>query len=392
MKNKVRFLGLDVHAETIAVAIAEPDGEVRSLGTIANRAESVRKLVKKLGPAEHLKACYEAGPTGYVLYWQLAELGVACEVIAPTLVPMKAGDRVKTDRRDAERLARSYRSGDLTAVWVPDEGSEALRDLVRAREAAKQDQLRARHRLGKFLLRMGQRPAMGMKAWTAPYMAWVRQVHFTQLAREATMLDYLYEVDHMGERVKRLEQSITEAVKLATPAVQEVVKGLQALRGIAEISAVTIVAELGSITRFENARQLMGYSGAVPSEDSSGQRTRRGSITKTGNAHLRRIVVEAAWSYRHRPAIGPRLRKRQEGVPEPIKEIAWKAQVRLTKRYARLAAAGKDQRKIITAVGRELLASSGPSASKRKLPANCDWQPDKMQGQKQRQKQKLSKE
>jgi transposase len=355
MKNKVRFLGLDVHAETIAVAIAEPDGEVRSLETIANRAESIRKLVKKLGSVEQLKACYEAGPTGYVLYWQLAELGVACEAIAPTLVPMKAGDRVKTDRRDAERLARSYRSGDLTAVWVPDEGSEALRDLVRAREAAKQDQLRARHRLSKFLLRMGQRPAAGMKAWTAPYMAWVRQVHFTQVAREATMLDYLHEVDHMGERVKRLEQSITEAVKPATPAVQEVVKGLQALRGIAEISAVTIMAELGSITRFDTPRQLMGYSGAVPSENSSGKRKQRGSITKTGNAHLRRIVVEAAWSYRYRPAIGPRLRKRQEGVSEPIKEIAWKAQVRLTKRYARLAAAGKDQRKIITAVGRELL-------------------------------------
>jgi transposase len=355
MKNKVRFLGLDVHAETIAVAIAEPDGEVRSLGTIANRAESIRKLVKKLGSAEQLKACYEAGPTGYVLYWQLAELGVACEVIAPTLVPMKAGDRVKTDRRDAERLARSYRSGDLTAVWVPDEGSESLRDLARAREAAKQDQLRARHRLSKFLLRMGQRPAVGMKAWTAPYMAWVRQVHFTQVAREATMLDYLHEVDHMSERVRRLEQAITEAVKLATPAVQEVVKGLQALRGIAEISAVTIMAELGSITRFDTPRQLMGYSGAVPSENSSGKRTQRGSITKTGNAHLRRIVVEAAWSYRLRPAIGPRLRKRQEGVSEPIKEIAWKAQVRLTKRYARLAAAGKDQRKIVTAVGRELL-------------------------------------
>jgi transposase len=355
MKNKVRFLGLDVHAETIAVAIAEPDGEVRSLGTIVNRAESIRKLVKKLGSVEQLKACYEAGPTGYVLYWQLAELGVACEVIAPTLVPMKAGDRVKTDRRDAERLARSYRSGDLTAVWVPDEGSESLRDLVRAQEAAKQDQLRARHRLSKFLLRMGQRPAVGMKAWTAPYLAWVRQVHFTQVAREATMLDYLHEVDHISERVRRLEQAITEAVKLATPAVQEVVKGLQALRGIADISAVTIVAELGSITRFDTPRQLMGYSGAVPSENSSGKRTQRGSITKTGNAHLRRIVVEAAWSYRLRPAIGPRLRKRQEGVSEPIKEIAWKAQVRLTKRYARLAAAGKDQRKIITAVGRELL-------------------------------------
>ena len=355
MKDKVRFLGLDVHAETIAVAVAEPDGEVRSLGTIANREESIRKLVKKLGPPEHLRACYEAGPTGYVLYWQLTQLGVECAVVAPTLVPTKAGDRVKTDRRDALKLARSHRSDDLTAVWVPDGDSEALRDLVRAREAAKQDQLRARHRLSKFLLRMGRRPVAGMKAWTEPCMAWVRQVRFEQPAQQATLLDYLHEVDHMAGPVKRLEQAITEAVKLASPQVQEVVKGLQALRGIAEISAVTIVAELGQISRFDTARQLMGYSGAVPSEDSSGKRKQRGSITKTGNAHLRRIVVEAAWSYRHRPTIGPRLRKRQEGVAEPIKEIAWKAQVRLSKRYARLAAAGKDQRKIITAVGRELL-------------------------------------
>jgi transposase len=355
MKKTVRFLGLDVHAETIAVAVAELDGSVRSLGTIANRAESIRKLVKKLGPVEQLKACYEAGPTGYVLYWQLAELGVACEVIAPTLVPMKAGDRVKTDRRDAERLARSYRSGDLTPVWVPDEGSEALRDLVRAREAAKQDQLRARHRLSKFLLRSGQRPAAGMKAWTQLYMAWVRQLRFKQVAQESTRLDYLHEVEHMAERVKRLEQAISEAVKRASPEIQEVVKGLQALRGIAQISAVTIAAELGNIARFAGARQLMGYSGAVPSEDSSGKRTQRGSITKTGNAHLRRIAVEAAWSYRLRPGVGPALRKRQEGVSEEIKEIAWKAQHRLHTRYMRLAAAGKDQRKIITAVGRELL-------------------------------------
>ena len=355
MKEKVRFLGLDVHAETIAVAIAEPDGEVRSLGTIANRAESIRKLVKKLGPVEQLKACYEAGPTGYVLYWQLAELGVVCEVIAPTLVPMKAGDRVKTDRRDAERLARSYRSGDLTPVRVPDEGSEALRDLVRAREAAKQDQLRARHRLNKFLLRSGQRPAQGVKAWTLGYMAWVRQLRFPQIAREVTRLDYLHEVEHMAERVKRLEQAIAEAVKLAAPELQEVIKGLQALRGVAQISAVTIAAELGNISRFEGARQLMAYSGTIPSEDSSGQRTRRGNITKTGNAHLRRIAIEAAWSYRLRPGIGPALRKRQEGVAEPIKEIAWKAQQRLHRRYMRLAGAGKDQRKIITAVGRELL-------------------------------------
>jgi transposase len=355
MKRKVRFLGLDVHAETIAVAMAEPDGEVRSLGTIANRVESIRKLVKKLGPVEELKACYEAGPTGYVLYWQLAELGVACEVIAPTLVPMKAGDRVKTDRRDAERLVRSYRSGDLTPVWVPNEGSEALRDLVRAREAAKQDQLRARHRLSKFLLRTGQRPAVGVKAWTQAYLTWVKQIHFAPAARESTLLDYVHEIEHMAERVKRLEQAMADAVQVASPQMQEVVRGLQALRGIAQISAVTIVAELGELSRFASARQLMGYSGAVPSENSSGQRTRRGSITKTGNAHLRRIAIEAAWSYRFRPGVGPALRKRQEGVAEPIQEIAWKAQHRLHKRYLRMAAAGKDQRKIITAVGRELL-------------------------------------
>lgn len=355
MKEKVRFLGLDVHAETITVAVAERDGEVRSLGTIANRGESIRKLVKKLGAVEQLRACYEAGPTGYVLYWQLTALGVACEVIAPTLVPMKAGDRVKTDRRDAERLARSYRSGDLTEVWVPDEGSEALRDLVRAREAAKQDQLRARHRLSKFLLRTGQRPAGGMKAWTLGYMAWVRQLRFAQVAQEWTRLDYLHEVEHMAERVERLEQAIAEAVKLASPQIQGVIRGLQALRGVAQISAVTIAAELGNISRFAGARQLMGYSGAVPSEESSGKRTQRGRITKAGNAHLRRIAIESAWSYRLRPGIGPALRKRQEGVSEEIKEIAWKAQHRLHKRYMRLAAAGKDQRKIITAVGRELL-------------------------------------
>jgi len=355
MREKVRFLGLDVHAETIAVAIAEPDGEVRSLGTIANRAESIRKLVKKLGPVSQLRACYEAGPTGYVLYWQLAALGVKCEVIAPTLVPVKAGDRVKTDRRDAEKLARSYRSDDLTAVWVPDESSEALRDLVRAREAAKQDQLRARHRLSKFLLRSGQRPAPGVKAWTQIYMAWIRQIRFGQMAQESTRLDYLHEVEHMGERVARLEQAIAEAAKLAPPELQEVIKGLQALRGIAHISAVTIAAELGEFSRFFGARQLMGYSGIVPSEESSGERTQRGSITKTGNAHLRRIAVEAAWSYRLRPCVGPALRKRQEGVAEEIKEIAWKAQHRLHKRYCKLTGTRKDQRKIITALGRELL-------------------------------------
>lgn len=355
MEKKVRFLGLDVHAETIVVAVAEADGEVRSLGTIANRAESIRKLIRKLGAVEQLRACYEAGPTGYVLYWQLTELGVECAVIAPTLVPVKSGERVKTDRRDAAKLARCHRAGDLTSVWVPDASTEALRDLVRAREAAKQDQLRARHRLAKFLLRTGRRAAPGMKAWTQPYMAWVRQLRYEQSAQEWARLDYLHEVEHMGERVRRLEEAIREAVKLAPAQMQEVIRGLQALRGIAEISAVTVVAELGQVSRFESARQLMGYSGAVPSEQSSGKRQQRGSITKTGNAHLRRIAVEAAWSYRLKPAVGPGLRKRQEDAPEEIKEMAWKAQLRLHKRYTRLAAAGKDQRKIVTAVGRELL-------------------------------------
>ena len=355
MQEKVRFLGLDVHAETIAVAIAEPDGEVRSLGMIPHRAELVRKLIRQLGPAEQLRACYEAGPTGYGLYWQLTKLGVECAVVAPTLVPVKAGDRVKTDRRDAAKLARCHRAGDLTAVWVPTAETEALRDLVRTREAAKQDQLRARHRLSKFLLRTGRRPVPEVKPWTKPYMDWVRQLRYEQTAQEWTRQDLLHEFEHMAERVKRLEEGIREAVKQAPVTMQGVIRGLQCLRGVAEISAVTVVAELGQISRFENARQLMGYSGTVPSEESSGKRQQRGGITKTGNAHLRRIVVEAAWSYRLKPAVGPGLRKRQQGAPADIKEMAWKAQLRLHKRYARLAATGKDQRKVAIAVGRELL-------------------------------------
>ena len=356
MREKLRFLGLDVHAETIAVAIAEPDGEVRSLGTIANREDSIRKLIRKLGPAENLRACYEAGPTGFVLYWQLSQLGVACAVIAPTLVPKKPGDRVKTDRRDALKLARSHRSGDLTAVWVPDGASEALRDLVRQREAAKQDQLRARHRLTKFLLRSGQRPPLGLKAWTERWMRWLAQVRYTQPAQEVTRLDCMNEVEHMAARVKRLEEAILEVVKLAPEPMQELIRGLQALRGVAHISAVTIASELGNITsRFESARKLMGYCGVFPSEDSSGKRIRRGGITKAGNAHLRRIVVESAWCYRHLPRVGEKLRKRHQGVPAEITEIAWKAQHRLHKRYMTLTMGGKDRRKVMTAVARELL-------------------------------------
>ncbi len=353
--SKVRWIGLDVHADTIAVAVAEPTGEVRTLGIIPNRPESVRKLVKKVGPVGALRVCYEAGPTGYVIYWQLTALGVHCEVVAPTLVPTKAGDRVKTDRRDAAKLARSFRAGDLTAVWVPDAAHEALRDLVRAREAAKKDQLRARHRLGKFLLRHGRRPATPMSAWTERHLTWIRQVQFEQPAQEATRLDYLHEVEHVAGRIERLERAIDEAVHMAPPSMRAVIEALQALRGVALVSAVTIVAEVGDLSRFARAPQLMGYSGMGPREHSSGPRTRRGGITKTGNAHLRRIAVEAAWAYRHRPAVGGALRKRQAPVSEAVKAIGWKAQLRLHARYRKLLGRGKCQQQVVTAVGRELL-------------------------------------
>lgn len=351
----MRFVGLDVHAATIAVAVAEPEGEVRSLGTIPNDPDAVRRLMKRLGPTDQLRACYEAGPCGYTLYWQLARLGVACQVVAPTLVPVKRGDRVKTDRRDAERLARSFRSGDLTAVWVPDTAHEALRDLVRAREAAKRDQLRARHRLQKFLLRHGQRAPAGTKAWTERYRRWLDGVRFEHPAQEATRLDYLTEVDHARDRIVRLEQALTAAVESAPAEMRAVIDALQALRGVARIAAVTIVAEVGKLSRFARARQLMGYSGAVASEHSSGPHVRRGGITKTGNAHLRRIVVEAAWTYRHRPRIGATLRQRQRTQTEAVRAIAWKAQHRLHSRYARLLGRGKSKQQVVTAVARELL-------------------------------------
>jgi len=354
--SKVRFVGLDVHAATIAVAVAEPGGEVRALGTILNEPTTIRKLVTKLGAPETLRVCYEAGPTGYTLYWQLAALGVSCEVVAPTLVPTKAGDRVKTDRRDAEKLARSYRAGDLTPVWVPDAAQEALRDLVRAREVAKQDQLRAQHRVSKLLLRRGQRPPQGLRAWTHRYLDWVQHtVRFAEPALDAVRVDYVQEVLHARARVARLEEAVAVAVAAAPPRMRAVITALQALRGVALLTATTIVSEVGALSRFTGARQLMGYAGLGVAEASSGARTRRGGITKTGNAHLRRVVVEAMLPYRHPPAIGTALRRRQREVAEPLSALAWKAQHRLCARYRRLRARGKPEPQVRTAIARELL-------------------------------------
>lgn len=354
MNEATRFLGLDVHAETIAVAVAEPGrGEVRSLGIIPNDMTSVRKLIQKLGK-KNLRVCYEAGPTGFALYWQLAELGVECDVIAPTLIPKKAGDRIKTDRRDALKLARCFRAGDLTAVWVPDQAHEALRDLVRAREAAKYDQHRARQRLSKFLLRTARKAPAGT-TWSLKYVEWIRTLKYDHVAQQATLVDYLAEVDHASARIRRLEQAIADAVKQAAPSVRAVIDGLQALRGVAKLSATTIAVEIGSFSRFETAKQLMAYCGVVPSEHSSGNTRRQGAITKTGNAHVRRVLFESAWGCRHRPNLGAGLKQRQRGLSASTNEIAWKAQHRLYRRYIALSARGKPSPKVLGAIGRELL-------------------------------------
>ena len=358
MPTNLRYLGLDVHAETITAAVAEPDGSVRELGTFPNRPEAVRKLVAKLGPADRLRACYEAGPTGYVLYWQLTALGVPCAVIAPSLVPTKAGDRVKTDRKDAAKLARCHRAGDLTPVWVPDAATEGLRDLVRAREAAKQDQLRARHRLGKFLLRHGRRRPEGTTAWGRRHQQWLAAQRFDGPAAAVlqTVADeYWGEVRRVAERVARLEAAILTAVATLSPTQQALCGALATLRGIKHVSAATVVSEVGTFTRFAQAPQAMSYAGLVPREHSSGTHVRRGAITKTGNAHLRRVLVEAAFSYRHGPTRSATRNVRHAGQPAPLLALAAKAEQRLCGRYKRLVGKGKAPLYAATVIARELL-------------------------------------
>jgi transposase len=355
MAKNTRFVGLDVHAETIAVAVAEGRGQVRALGIIPNRPEAVRRLLGKVGKPGELRVCYEAGPTGYALYWQLTAMGIACEVIAPSLAPAKPGDRVKTDRRDAERLASSYQAGTLTTVWVPDPKHEALRDLVRAREAAKQDTKRAKHRLGKYLLRYGQRPPSGSRAWTAAWWQWVRKLELPHPEQGTTLLELILEVDHQSNRVERFDGAIDRAVATAPEQLRSIVAALQSLRGVAQETAVTLATEFGSFVRFERAPQAMGYTGLVASEYTSGTKKRQGAITKTGNSHLRRALVEAAWHYRHRPRINQRQKKLQRELPPRIAEIAWTAQERLHRRFWALTNKSKPSPKVITALARELV-------------------------------------
>ena len=355
MSNCTRYLGLDVHAETITAAIAEGRGKIRSLGKFPNRAEPVRKLIEKLGGGKGLKVCYEAGPTGYALYWQLTKLGVDCEVIAPSLIPRKPGDRVKTDRRDAEKLAQCYQNGELTPVWIPDLEHESLRDLVRQRAAAKSDESRAKHRLVKHLLRRGLREPGESRAWSHPWWQWVQSLKFVHEAQQVAFADCVAEVLHMGDRLARLDQAIDRLVASAPVHMQAVIEALQALRGVAKLTAVTIVTEVGTFKRFQRATQMMGYTGIVPSEYSSGNREAKGGITHTGNAHLRHVLGEAAWHARHRPWLNLRLKKLLPTLPAGVAEIAWKAQERLHKKFTRMTYRKKHAGTVVTAVARELV-------------------------------------
>jgi transposase len=353
MKDTIKYVGLDVSKEKIAVAIAdEGREEPRYWGMISNTPESVRKLVNKLGEKDDLRVCYEAGPTGYELYRLFLSLGIECEVIAPSLIPKKPGDRVKTDRRDAINLAKLFRSGELTPIYVPTEDDEALRDLVRAREDAKEDELRAKHQLTKFLLRHEIHPPTGVRKWTCKYREWLNTLKFERSASRIVFQEYLHHLQEIELRIKRLEEEIQLQATEGFHA--PMIQALQTLRGVAVITATSLVAEIGSFKRFTSPKKLMSYAGLIPSENSSGETRRQGNITKTGNRHVRRLLVEAAWSYRYQPALKGELKRRQEGQLPCVQTISWKAQNRLHKKYFRLLSKGKAAGKAVTAVAREL--------------------------------------
>lgn len=349
------FVGLDVHKATISVAIAhgERGGDVRHWGTIPNRADHVRKLAEKLGHgARHLHFCYEAGPCGYGLHRQLTDLGHDCVVVAPSLIPVKAGERVKTDRRDALMLAKLHRAGELTSVWVPDASHEAMRDLVRARATAVRVLGQARQHLQGFLLRYG-RIYPGKKGWTKAYRRWLSTVRFEHPAQQIVFQDYIHAVTDAEARVERLTKQIGDL--LPGWSLAPVVEAIQAMRGVAFIVAVTVVAEVGDFSRFDNPRQLMAYLGLTPSEHSSGTSVRRGGITKAGSSLARRALVEGAWSYRMQPRVGRKLIDRIEDLPEAVRDIAWKGQLRMCQRYRHMMAAGKPKVVATTAIAREMV-------------------------------------
>ena len=350
------FIGIDVAKLRNAIAIADAgrDGEVRFFGEVDASNSGMRHVVQRISAKfDRAHFCYEAGPTGYGLYRLIKKLGHDCIVAAPSLIPKKPGDRVKTNRRDAVGLAKVLRAGELTAVWVPDERHEAMRDLSRAREAARKDLKGKRQQVSSFMLRLG-RHFPGKKTWGPAHMNWLMLQKIEHREQRIVLEELLGAVRQESERVERLEQAIRDAVPEWSLA--EVVTALQAMRGIDLVAAVTVLAEIGDLSRFQNPRQLMGYLGLVPSESSTGDTVNRGGITKAGNGRARRILVESAWSYRYPPRVSREKQNKVAAAPRAVREIAWKAQMRLCGRFRSLTRKGKRPNIIATAIARELAA------------------------------------
>jgi transposase len=350
--NSTPLIAFDQHAATTVAAVLLPGHRTPALHTLTSDSPTILRFVKRLGRTAAVRCCYEAGPCGFELQRVLTQHGIACDVIAPALIPRRPGNRIKTDRRDAGQLAILFRAGALTAIHVPSEQEEAARDLLRCREDIRADLLRARHRLSKFLLRHGRRYTATKSTWSAGHVAWLRAQTWPLPALDQTHHAYLRAVDEAIARLRAVEQDLQALLTLEPlrPRVQR----LRCFRGIDDLTALTIAAELGDARRFATAPRLMAFVGLIPSEHSSGTKTARGAITKTGNAHLRRVLVEAAWHYRHHPFVGRALRQRQERAPAATIAHAWAAQQRLYRRYQRLAARGKPRQHIVTAVAREL--------------------------------------
>lgn len=356
MNEGITYVGMDVHKKDISVAMLLPNKNFPVQWKVANETKAVRRMVKKIlreAPGE-VRSCYEAGPCGYILKRSIESIGpIVCEVIAPSLIPRKPGERIKTDKRDAKKLAELLRANLLTEVQPPTPEEESLRDLCRCREDAKEDQMRSRHRLGKLLLRRGITYNKG-KAWTHAHRKWLKSINWDHEADQAVFDDYLRSIENLEERLAGLRAKLEELSKKQPWA--ERVGALRCFPGIDTITAITIVAELHDFSRFRSPRALMSYLGLVPSENSTGDNERRGRITKTGNTHVRRVLVESAHHYRHKPSVGVKLRKRREGQPTEIITIAERAHLRLYRRYWHLLMAkNKLRNKVVVAVARELV-------------------------------------
>ena len=354
MKKKVLYIGLDVHKNTIDVAIANgrANGKVRSYGKINSTLDALNKLIVKLQDKDiELRFVYEAGPCGYQVYRHLNSKNIHCAVVAPSMIPRRSGDRIKTDRRNAINLARLFRAGELTSIYVPTIEDEAIRDLIRCRDDMRRFERKARQRLLAFLLRYGH-CYPGKKHWTKGFYNWLAKIKFSHPAHQIVFQEYIDTANECSQRIKRITEQIQTHVEPWSQS--RLVKAYQALRGVSLIVAATVVAEIGDMSRFQNPKQLMAYLGLIPSGHSSGKTIRRGSITKTGNGHVRRVLVEAAWTY-HLPArVSTILLKRQQGLPKSVCDISWKAQTRLCARYRRLIARGKTKQTTVTAIAREL--------------------------------------